>query len=64
MYLAAIPTEVSGLKMLVVAIVMMFSLCAWLGLVFLADRKPRSRRAQATELKQLNPSEQPDRRAA
>ena len=39
MSLATAPTDISALSMAVVAIVVAFSLVAWLGLVFLADRK-------------------------
>jgi hypothetical protein len=63
MYLAAIPTEVSGLKMAVVAIVMFFSLGAWLGLVFLADRKPGGRRAEAVQQDETRQLEQHKRAA-
>jgi len=49
--------------MVIVAVVVLFSLSAWLGLVFLADRPPRGRRAQAIEPKQLNPAEQHDKAA-
>ena len=63
MYLAEAPTNASGLTMVIVAVVVLFSLSAWLGLVFLADRPPRGRRAQAIEPKQLNPAEQHDKAA-
>ena len=46
MYIAsAYPNnELSTLSLTVIAVVMAVSLTAWLGLVFLADRKPRDRR--------------------
>lgn len=57
MYLASAPTEVSGLTMLVVAIVVSLSLAAWLGLVFLADRQPRTQRTASASQKDEQPSE-------
>jgi hypothetical protein len=35
--------------MVIVAVVVLFSLSAWLGLVFLADRQPRARRDQVRQ---------------
>jgi hypothetical protein len=49
--------------MVIVAVVVLFSLSAWLGLVFLADRQPRARRGHAIEPKQLNPAQQHDKAA-
>ena len=40
-------SDLSALTMVVIALVMAGSLAAWLGLVFLADRQPRGRRAKA-----------------
>jgi len=48
-YLAEAPTNASGLTMVIVAVVVLFSLSAWLGLVFLADRQPRARRDQVRQ---------------
>jgi hypothetical protein len=42
-------SDLSALSMTVIAVVMVCTLAAWLGLVFLADRQPRGRRAQASQ---------------
>ena len=37
-------SDLSALSMTVIAVVMVCTLAAWLGLVFLADRQPRGQR--------------------
>jgi hypothetical protein len=41
----------SALSMTIMAVVMAFSLTAWLGLVFLADRQPRGKTGAQAEIK-------------
>jgi hypothetical protein len=44
-------SDLSVLSMTVIAVVMVCTLAAWLGLVFLADRQPRGQRTQAGQVK-------------
>jgi len=50
-------SDLSALSMTVIGVVMVCTLAAWLGLVFLADRQPRGQRTKAgqTEAEAVQP---------